>query len=133
MHSAAAVVELAAAMVRRIDPIDSVIERDHSILRGGNPLDDQRYLIFVLDQLHRAPFQSLLVVAAGGADAAGTDITLGDIALAPAVMCGVDRQAERGISAFNGAADTIFDEGVAAADIELKDAQRAGRGLGNPV
>ena len=86
--------------------------------------------ILVLDQLHGAPFQSLLEVAAGGADTAFADVSLGDIAFAPAVMCGVDGQAERGIAIINRAADDVFDKGVVAADIELIDAERIGRGLG---
>ena len=90
-------VELAAAVVGHVDPVDAVIERDRRILRGRDPLDDQRYLELVLDQLHRAPFQPLLEVAAGGAERLSRT-TLGDIALAPAVMRGVDGQAERGIS-----------------------------------
>ena len=131
MHGAAAVVELASAVVGHVDPLDPVIERDRCVLRGGDALEDQRDLVLVLDQLDGAPLQPLLEVAAGGAQAAFADIALGDIALAPAVMGGVDRQAERGIAAGDGAADAILDKGVVAADIELIDAQRVGRGLGD--
>src|SRR5258708_397976 len=126
-------VELASAVVGHIDPLDAVIERDGSVFRGRDPLDDQRYLVLVLDQLDGAPFQPLLEVAAGGADTAGAHITLGDIALAPAVMRGVDRQAKRAIAICDRAADAVFDIAVAAADIELIDAQTPGRGLGGPL
>src|SRR5947209_4340680 len=102
-------VELAAAMVGHVDPVDAVVERDGGILRGGDALDHQRYLELVLDQLDGAPVQPLLEVAAGRADTAGADIALGDIALAPAVMRGVDRQAEGAVSACDGAADAILD------------------------
>src|SRR5260370_19171485 len=108
-----------------------MIDRDRRILGGRDPLDHQRYLVLVLDRLRRAPFQSLLEIAAGGAGAAFADITLGDIALAPAVMRGVDGQAERGISVGDRSADLVLDEVVAAADIELKNPQRARRGLRN--
>ena len=130
MHGAAAVVELAAAMVRHVDPVDAVIERDLRILRGGDALDHQGYPEFVLDQFHGPPFQPLLEIAAGGADPAGADVTLGDVALPPAVMGGVDGQAERTVAVGDRAADAILDEGVAAADIELVHPQRIGRGLG---
>src|SRR5258707_2753643 len=107
-------------MIGDVDPLDPVIERDRRILGGRDPLDHQRYLVLVLDQFHRAPFQSLLEVAAGSAAAAGADVTLGDIALAPAVMRGVNGQAERGLSAGDRAADLMLDEFVVAPDIELK-------------
>jgi hypothetical protein len=123
-------VELAAAMVRYIDPIHAMIERDGSVLRSRNPLDHQRDFILVLDQLHRAPIQPLLEIAAGGPDAAFAYIPLGDIALAPAVMRGIDGQAEGSIAVIDAAADNVFDKGVVASDIELVNAQRVGRGLG---
>ena len=123
-------VELAAAVVRHIDPIHAMIERDGRVFRSRNTLDHQRNFILVLDQLHGAPIQPLLEIAAGGPDAAFADIPLGDIALAPAVMRGVDRQAERSIAIVDRAADSVFDKGVVAADIELENAQRIGRGLG---
>ena len=124
-------VELASAVVGNIDPFDAVIERDGCILGGGDALDDQRDLVLVLDQFHGAPLQPFLEVAAGGAHAACADVALGYVAFAPAVMGGVDRQAERGISVRDGTADAILYEGVAAAHIELKHAQRVRRGLGD--
>ena len=107
-----------------------MIERDGRVFRSRDTLDHQRNFILVLDQLHGAPIQPLLEVAAGGADAAFADIPLGDIALAPAVMRGVDGQTERGIAVVDGAADNVFDKGVVTADIELVNAQRIGRSLG---
>ena len=41
--------------------------------------------------------QPFLIVAAGGARAALADIALGDVALAPAVMGGVDGETEGGV------------------------------------
>ena len=64
--------------------------------------------------LHAAP--------AGGHEA------LGDVALAPAVMGGVDGQAERRIAVRDGALDMVVDPGLVAAHIELVEAQRVGRG-----
>ena len=52
---------------------------------------------------------------------------LGDVALAPAVMGGVDGQAERRIAVRDGALDMIVDPGLVAAHIELKQPQRVGR------
>ena len=45
-------------------------------------------------------------------------------------MGGVDRQAKRGVTVRDGAADAILDEGVVAAHIELKHAQGVRRRLG---
>ena len=129
LHGAAAMVELTSAVIRHIDPLHPVVERDGRVLRGRNPLDDKRDLELVLDQFHGAPFQPLLEIAAGGADPTGPDVTLGDIALAPAVMRGIDSQTERRISARDRAPDTIFDEFIAAANIELKQTQGVGRCL----
>jgi len=98
MHRAAAVIELASAVIGHVDPLDPVIERDRGIFRRRDSLDDQRDFILVLDQFYRAPFQPFLEVAAGGAEPAFANVTLGDIAFTPAVMRGVDGQAERGIS-----------------------------------
>src|SRR5437867_4018466 len=123
-------VELAAAVVGHIDPVYSMIERDGRVFRRRDTLDHQRNFVPVLDQLHRAPVQSLLEVAAGGPDAAFADIPLGDIALAPAVMRRIDGQAERGIAIVDGSADDVFDKGVIASDIELVNAQGIGRSLG---
>ena len=131
LHRAAAVIELAAAVVRHVDPVDAVIDRDRCVFGGRDALDDQRDLVLVLDQLHGAPLQPLLEVAAGGAQPAFADVALGDVAFAPAVMRGVDGQAERGVAVRDRAADAVLDKGVVAADIELIHAQRVGRGLGD--
>ena len=39
MHRTAAVIELPSAMVRHIDPVHAVIERDGGVFRGGDALD----------------------------------------------------------------------------------------------
>ncbi len=130
MHGAAAVIELAAAMVGDVDPLDAVIDRDLRVLGGGDALEDQRYLELVLDHLHGPPLQPLLEIAASGAQAAFANVALGDVTLTTAVMGGVDGQAEGGIVGLLGAADDVGDECVIAADIELVHAQRIGGGLG---
>src|SRR4029079_12304297 len=130
MQGAAAVVELSPTVVRDIDPVDAVIERDQGVFRGGNALDNERYFELILDQLHGAPLQSLLKVAAGGADAAGADITLCDISLAPAVMRGVHGETKRGVAARHSAVHAILNESVTAANVELVKAQGVRRGLG---
>src|SRR5580698_4904198 len=131
MHGAAALIELASAVVGDVNPLDAVIDRDRRVLAGGDALDDQRNLVLVLDELDGAPIQPLLEVAAGSAQAAFADVAFGDIALAAAVMRGVDSQAERGVAAGDRARDAIFDKGVVTPDIELIDAQRVRRGLGD--
>ncbi len=73
MHGAAAVIELASAVVRNINPVDAVIDRDRRILRGRDALDHQRDFEFVFYQLYGAPLQPLLEIAAGSADAALAD------------------------------------------------------------
>src|SRR6202000_2649642 len=131
MHRTTAVIELAAAMVGDIDPVDSVIDRDLRVFRGRDPLDDQGYLELVLDHFHGAPVQALLEVAAGRTQTAFADIALGDVALAPAVMGGVDGQAERAIAVLDRAADAVLDEGVIAAHVELIHPQRVRCGFGD--
>ena len=73
--------------------------------------------------------------SAGAPPAAG-DVALGDVALAPAVMRGVDGQAERRVFVGDGARDVIVDPGGVAAHIKLEDAQarpaRPGRRLRGP-
>ena len=101
---AAAVIELAAAVVGDVDELDAVIERDLGVLGGGDALDGERDLEFALDALDRAPIERVLEVAAAGAAPAAGDVALGDVALAPAVMGGVDGQAERRVFAGDGAA-----------------------------
>src|SRR6478736_8852204 len=124
-------VELAAAMVRHIDPVHAMIDRDGGVFRSRNTFDHQRNFVLVLDQLHGAPIQPLLEVTAGGPDAAFADIPLGDIALATAVMCGVDGQTEGSIAIVDRAADSVFDKSVVTTDIELVDTQRIGGCLGS--
>src|SRR6185369_8836290 len=98
MHGAAAVVELAAAVIGDVDALDAVIERDLGVLGGADAFDDQRDLVLVLDQLHRAPAQSHLIGLSARASPSGGDVALGEVALAPAVMRGVDGEAEGGIT-----------------------------------
>ncbi len=61
----------------------------------------------------------------------GGDVALGEIALAPAVMGGVDGEAKRGIAVLDRALDVIVGPGGVAAHIELEHAQAVGRGLGD--
>ena len=57
VHRAAAMIELAAAMVGDVDPFDAVIDRDPGVLGGGDALDRQRNLELLLDALDRAPVE----------------------------------------------------------------------------
>ena len=56
-------------------------------------------------------------------------MALGDVALAPAVMRGIDGEAERRVAVGDRARDVIVGPGRVAADIELEHAQAVGRGL----
>ena len=106
-------VELPSAVIGDVNPVDAVIERDLRIFGGGDALEHQRNFELVLDQLDRAPVEPFLEIAAGRADAAVPDVALGDIALAAAVMRGVDGQAERGVAIGDpGATDHVLDTGV---------------------
>ena len=132
VHRAAAVVELAAAVIGDVDPGDAVIERDPGILGGGDALEHQRNVELLPDALDGAPVERRLELAAGRAPAAGHDMALGEVALAPAVDRGVDGEAEGDIFIGDGAGDEIVDPGLVAADIELEDPRRVGRRLPRP-
>ena len=124
-------IELAAAVIGDVDPLDAVLDRDLRILGGGDALERQRNLVAILDALDRAPVEPGLIGTAGHATAPGGGVTLGDVALAPAVMRGVDRHAEGNIAVVDGAADMVVDKGVVAAHVELEDARGVGGGLGD--
>ena len=91
------------------------------------PLMRERNLEPLLDALDRAPIEPGLEGAALHPAPPGGDEPLGDVALAPAVMGGVDGQAERRIAVRDGALDVIVDPGLVAAHIELVKTQRIGR------
>src|SRR3954467_2800440 len=60
VERAAAVVELPPAMIRHVDPINPVLDRDRSVLGGGDALDRERNLELRLDALDRAPVEARL-------------------------------------------------------------------------
>src|SRR5262249_60731316 len=57
VHGAAAVIELAAAVVGDVNPLDSMVERDGGILGGGDAPDRRRELESGLDALDPAPVE----------------------------------------------------------------------------
>jgi hypothetical protein len=130
-HRAAAVIELAAAVIGDVDNLHAVIERDLGVLRRGDALERERDLEILLDALDGAPVERHLDSRPVDAAPAGGDVALGEIALAAAVMGGVDGEAERGVAVRDRALDMIVDPGFVAAHIELEDAQRIGRRLGD--
>src|SRR6185437_7337688 len=115
-----------------VDEFDAVIERDLSILGGGDALDGERDLELRLDALDGFPIERFLKVPSARATAAAGDVALGDVAFAPAVMRGVDGQAERRVFVGDGARNKIIDPGGVATHVELKDAQGIRRGLSDP-
>src|SRR6202034_3560028 len=100
---AAAVVELAAAVIGDVDEIDAVIERELGVLGGGDAFDGERDLELALDALDRAPIERGLEFAARGAATPAGDVALGDVALAPAVMGGIDGQTKHAVFVGDGA------------------------------
>ena len=120
-------------MVRDVDAIDPVIDRDPGVLGGGDTLQDQRDVEVAFDALDVLPVELRLVDPRIVDPHAPALVTLGDVALAAAVAVGVDRQAEGVIAAVGGAADMIIDPGCVAAHVELKNLEPVARGLGGLV
>src|SRR5262249_13117896 len=56
-------VELSAAVVRDIDAIDAVVDRDHRVLGGGKTFQDQRDLELAADPLDVLPVEPCLIDA----------------------------------------------------------------------
>src|SRR5262249_7119822 len=119
-------VELTSAVVGDVNPVDAVIERDLRILGGGDALERQRNVELALDQLDGAPVKRGLVLAPRHVASSAGLMALGQGALAPAVMRGIDGQAECRVAIGYGARHMILDERVIAAHIELEDAQGGG-------
>src|SRR5262245_39294384 len=120
-------IELAAAMVGDIDPLHAVIERDGGVLGIRDTLDYQRNLEPRFDAFHRAPVERGLEGTALHPPPSGGHEAFGDVALAAAVMRGIDGEAERGITVRNGTLDLIVNPSLIAAHVELEKAQRIGR------
>ena len=131
IRRAAAVVELPAAVVGDVNEFHAVIERDLGVLRGGDALDRERNLELALDAVDRAPIERGLEFAPRRALPPGGDVALGNVALTPAVVSGIDREAEHRVLVRDRALDMIVDPGLVATDIELKHAQRIGRRPGD--
>ena len=111
--------------------LDAVRAREVGVLRRRDPLEHQRQVgVRVLEPLHLVPRQGPLVLGSRHAGAPRLDEPARQVPLSPAVVGAVDGQAERGIAVIDRPADNILDKGVVAADIELIDTERIGRGLG---
>ena len=67
---AAAVIELAAAVVGDVDAVHAVVAGDGRVLGGGDALQDQRDVVAVLEALDLVPRERGLEVHAGGAHGA---------------------------------------------------------------
>jgi len=103
------VIELAPAMVRHINAINAELDGALRILGRGDAFEDQRDVEFRLVAHDIAPILPRLVDAAVvDADAAAL-MALGYVALAPAVMVGVDRNAEGVVAGVDGAAEMVVD------------------------
>ena len=124
-----ALVELAPAMVRHIDAIDPVLDRDLGVLGGGDALQDQRDVDILLDPVDVAPVELRLVDAGVAGAHAAAQVALGDVALAPAIAVGVDGQAEGVVALVNRAADMVVDPVGVAAHVKLEDLEAVAGGL----
>ncbi len=89
--------------------LDAVIERDLGVFRGADAAQAEiliTHSFFPCSRRVRQSRRHLEVHAPGRAAAsAGGDVALGEIALATAVMGGVDGETERRIAAFDRALD----------------------------
>src|SRR5690349_20390640 len=83
LERAAAMVELTAAVVRDVDDLDAVLDREARVLVRRDPLEDQRQLRLAPEPLDVGPGEPRLVLAAG--DVGTAEIPLRDVALAAAV------------------------------------------------
>ena len=103
-------VELPPAVVRHIDPVGAVIDRDAGVLGGGDALERQRNAEIPFDPVDVAPVELGLVDAGvAGADAAA-QVALCYVALAPAVAVGVDGQAKRVVALVDRPARMVVDQ-----------------------
>ena len=129
-EAAAAVVELAAAVVADVDGVDPVGAGEGGVLGGADAFQDQRDAVLVLEAGDVGPVEGGLVVHAVGAGAPGLDEAVGGVALAAGVVGGVDGDAEGVVAGGDGAGGVVVDEFVAAADVELEDLGAGGGGGG---
>src|ERR1700757_1542116 len=127
-------VELTPTMVRDVDTIDAEFDRLAGILDRGDALQDQRDVEFRPEALDIAPVEPRLkhpgIAADDGACPAAASMALGDVALAPAIPIGVDRDAERVIAGIDRAAELVIDPTGISQHIELKDLEAAARRRG---
>ena len=104
-----ALVELAAAMVRHIDAVDPVLERDLGVLSCGDAFQNQRDVEAFLDALDIAPVELRLEDAGVGDAHPAALVALCYVALAPAVAVGVYRQAKGVVAVVDRAAHMVVD------------------------
>src|SRR5436190_5401283 len=126
-------VELAPTMVRDVDAIDPVVDRDLGVLGGGDALEDQWDVEIPLDPLDVLPVELRLVDPRIIDPHAAALVTFGDVALAAAVAVGVDRQTEGVVALVGGTADMIVDPGRVAPHIKLEDPEPVAGSLGGLV
>src|SRR5487761_1241827 len=98
-----------------------MIERALGVLRRGDAPQDQWDVKVLLDPLEVAPVELGLVDARVVDAHPAALVTLGDVALAPAVAVGVDRQAKGVIALVDGASDMVVDPSGVAAHVKLED------------
>ncbi len=111
-------------MVRDIDAIDAVFDGDGGVLGRRDALQNQRDVVLVLEALHIVPAERHLPIVAGPVDAAraaGGQVPLDNVPLAPGIMGGVDRDAEGAEAGVDGALHMVVDERVVAADVKLEE------------
>ena len=121
-------VELAPAVVRDVDHVDTVLHAERRVFGGGDAFQAEGDRMRVLDVLDEIPRHAGLVVEARRALAPRLDVARGDVALAPAVVGGIDGDDESGVAVIDRALHDVVHPRRVAPHVELEDA-RVVRGL----
>ena len=122
-------VELAAAVVRDVDDVDAVIERDARVLVRCYTLQDQRDLVSLPDASDVIPVERRLRAYGDPAHLRppGLGELVVEVALAAAVVGGVDREAESRHSGLDRRLDVVLDEAAGFPHVELEYGSRTSR------
>ena len=131
VQGAAAVVQLASAVVGDVHHLYAVLHREPGVLCGGDALDDQRDVEAVADTGDVFPREAALVlfVETGGLTSGGGE-TLGHVPFALDVVVQIDGEAECNVARVHGAADVILHPRLVAAHVKLKDLRAVAGGGG---
>ena len=128
---AARVVELPSAVVRHVDHVDAVLERERCVLGGLNALDHQRHFERAAELVDELPVGTSAVTLAGALPAertAGNRLPRVNVPLAAAERRHVDGHAKRLAARIGCALRRVDDPTVVAVGVELEHPVVAGGG-----